>query len=171
MAEVLGWAKGGKRSSDQAASGPDLLSLFLISGLAFVVVGGADIALTFYPLNVGNAEWEFGTVTTVLNALALPTLGLVLIALWAGQRGVKWVQTALMWLFWVAALAVVLAGVLYAMTLPMALGSTGDPVIRVGVRKAITRSVVQMAIYTIAYVWIGFQIRRYRSVVHVNREE
>ena len=44
-------------------------------GVAFIVVGGVDFALTWYPMNFGNREWEFGTVTASFNGLPILLLG------------------------------------------------------------------------------------------------
>ena len=48
-------------------------------GFAFVVMGGTDITLAWYPAPFGNPEWEFGAISATLNGLALPTLGFYLL--------------------------------------------------------------------------------------------
>ena len=59
-------------------------------GLTFLLVGGADFPLTWYPTSLGNREREVGTVTVSSNGLpivvwgpwiALPSLGEICTAL------------------------------------------------------------------------------------------
>jgi hypothetical protein len=59
-------------------------------GLAFLVVGGSDFALVWFPLNFGNPEWEFGTVTQSFNGLPILLLGLGLLVAGADQVGRRW---------------------------------------------------------------------------------
>jgi len=43
------------------------------------------LALLWYPLQFGSADWEFGTISAYLNGMPLGTLGLALLA--AGAIG------------------------------------------------------------------------------------
>jgi hypothetical protein len=45
-------------------------------GCAFALVSLADVALAFYPIGFGSAEWEFATATAVMNNLPLALVGI-----------------------------------------------------------------------------------------------
>src|SRR6476619_3330346 len=80
---IVGAAKSQSLSSDKVASRPDSgssatrssWSLLGVLGGAFVVMGVADIALGIYPMAIGDPEWEFGVISSILNAFAIPTMG------------------------------------------------------------------------------------------------
>lgn len=117
-------------------------------GLAFLIVGGADFALTWYPMDFGNREWEFGTVTQSFNGLPIVVLGLGLLL-------TSSVLTDRRWLALVAAIGAlglllwVLAGVvLWLTTVPMALSGTPVQVLT-GMKKAIARTAVQSVTYPV----------------------
>ena len=46
---------------------------------AFLIVGGLDVGLVWYPAAFGNAGWEFGSVTAMLNGFPLPVMGSALL--------------------------------------------------------------------------------------------
>jgi len=60
--------------------------LLATAGWAFLVVGGMDVGLVWYPAAFGNAGWEFGSITTSLNGLPLPLMGLALVLASATAR-------------------------------------------------------------------------------------
>ncbi len=125
-------------------------------GLAFLVAGGADLVLTWLPAAFGSAEWEFGTITQTLNGLPVPTMGLVLVGLWGAATARRWVvlTTGIVWV--VLALCVLGMGGLYGLTVPVALKSTSNPLILLGLKKSIARSLVQVVAYAAAYFWLAF---------------
>jgi len=124
-------------------------------GLVFAVVSFADLVLSFYPLAIGDAEWEFGTVTTVLDGLPLMTigLGLALGAMVARGRlaGVKILSVV----FALIGLVLVLLTLRYAGHISEALAAVTEPAIKVGLRKGITKTLAQGTLYPIGFFWIG----------------
>jgi hypothetical protein len=124
-------------------------------GALFLAVGGLDLVLTWVPLGFGNPEWEFGTVTSMMDGLPVPTLGLVGIVGAARARGSRAAAQAGAVMLGSLALWVVLAGVLYATTLPIALRSVTDPVIRSGLHKAVIKTAVQCVAYPIGLSWLA----------------
>jgi hypothetical protein len=129
----------------------------LLAGLGalFVVVGGADLALTWLPLGFGNPEWEFGTVTSMMDGLPVPTLGLVALVA-AGQLGGSRVTSRIgSVLLAVFALWVVAAAILYATTVPLALRAVTEPVIRSGLNKAVIKTALQSVVYPIGLIWLA----------------
>lgn len=125
-------------------------------GLTFLVVGGADFALTWYPMDFGNREWEFGTVTASFNGLPILVLGLGLLltsSLLTERRWLVVVATAgaLGLLLWV----LVGAG-LWAASVPLALSATPTEV-AVGLQKALVKTSVQSVIYPVILGFLGWR--------------
>ncbi len=104
-------------------------------GLVFALVGGFDLLLTWYPLNFGNPNWEFGTVSATLDGLPVTTLGLALLLGAAVARGKRWLVRTMSVVFVALALVIVLAAMLYATDVPIALQSMTDPLIALGLKK------------------------------------
>src|SRR5215207_5253345 len=101
-------------------------SLFGLLGLLFLIVGGTDLVLLWYPAQLGNAQWEFGTPARMLESMPLVTLGLVL-SLGAGLAvGRRWWVVTLSILMLFMALAVVTAVFLFVTDIPLALGAVND---------------------------------------------
>lgn len=126
-------------------------------GLVFAVVSLADLALAWYPLRMGDGEWEFGTVTTVLNGMPLLTMGLGLAFGAAVARGKMATLRMIAVVF--GLLAVVLLGCLamYAGNISTALAAVPDPEIHLGLQKAIVKTVAQGVLYPLAFGWIAFR--------------
>ncbi|MBK6420778.1 MAG: hypothetical protein IPI38_14825 [Gemmatimonadetes bacterium] len=123
-------------------------------GLVFSVVALADLVLAWYPLQFGDAEWEFGTATTVLGGMPLLAMGLGLSFGSAVARG----KLGAVRLFAVGfgLLALLLIGVLalYAGTITTAL-ATIQPALKAGLQKAIIKTVAQGVLYPAAFLWIA----------------
>ena len=130
-------------------------------GLTFSVVGGLDVLLTWYPLQLGNAEWEFGTVTASLNGLPLFTMGMALLLGAAVARGSRWAVRLVAGGFGVVALTVILAALLWVTNIPLALHSVPDPVVKTGLKKAIVKTGVQAIGYPIGFAWIAIKAWRH----------
>jgi hypothetical protein len=131
-------------------------------GLTFLVVGGADFVLTWYPATFGSREWEFGTVTSSFNGLPILVLGLGLLLAAAAVLQRSWwtllsLLAAIILLLWILA-----AAVLWATTVPLALAST-PPELVTGIKKAIAKTTVQSVVYPVILaflVWRSFAVLR-----------
>ncbi|MEO8636489.1 MAG: hypothetical protein ABI587_14535 [Gemmatimonadales bacterium] len=124
-------------------------------GLVFAIVSFADLALAFYPFAFGDAEWEFGTVTTVLDGLPLFTIGLGLGLGSMVARGRLAGVRILSVVFGLIGVMLVLLTVRYAGHISQALGAVTEPAIKVGLRKAIITTLAQGTLYPIGFFWIG----------------
>lgn len=124
-------------------------------GLVFAIVSLADLILAFYPLAVGDAEWEFGTITTVMDGLPLLTIGLGLILGAMVARGRFAGVRILSVVFALIGLVLALLTLRYAGHISEALGAVTEPSIRIGLRKAITKTLAQGTLYPIGFCWIG----------------
>lgn len=130
-------------------------------GLAFTIVGGADLLLTWYPMNFGSPEWEFGTVTAALDGLPVPTLGLAMLLGVGAARGQRWLMRTLAIVFALLAIVIVTAAILYATNIPIALQSVPDAVVRTGLKKAIAKSTVQSVVYPAVFLWMAYKAWRH----------
>src|SRR5574341_375596 len=124
-------------------------------GLVFCGVGGLDLLLTWYPMQFGNAEWEFGTVSATLDGLPLFTMGLALLIGSSVARGQRWLVQTLAIVLVVMAVLVLAAAVLYVTNVPIALRAVSQPVIQTGLKKAIVKAAGQSVLYPLAYLWIA----------------
>jgi hypothetical protein len=130
-------------------------------GLVFTLVGGADLLLTWYPMAWGSPEWEFGTVTAALDGLPVPTLGLALLLGVGAARGQRWLMRTIAVAFALFAILIILAAIMYATNVPIALQAVQEPLIRTGLKKAITKSTIQSVVYPAAFLWIAFKAWRH----------
>src|SRR5713101_1853501 len=109
------------------------------AGWVFLLAGLADIALAWIPFNLGNAQWEFGTITSSLQSLPLPFLGAALIlAAGVARSRVWWARIGVLVLV-LLALWVIFCGVVYALNVPLALRSVKQPEVLFGLKKAVFR--------------------------------
>lgn len=126
-------------------------------GFVLAAIGAADVFLTWYPVDFGNAEWEFGTVSQSLNALPTVTMGL---GLWLGSSLVaqrRWLSRSLSVAFVVLAVGIVAAALLWLMTVPIALDSVQQSSIAVGLQKSIARTALQSVLYPVVFAVVGIK--------------
>lgn len=133
------------------------------AGFAFAMVAATDLALAWYPLGFGNAEWEFGTVTAVLNNFPLLIMGLGLLFSSAVGRGKAGLLKTISGLWLLLALMVVAMLALYARRIPEALQVVTDPLLREGIRESMAKVVVQGVLYPLAFAWMGIKGWKYAS--------
>ena len=150
------------RSGRAPAAGPPVARAPLtVLALALAIVGVADVALVWYPLDVGNPQWEFTTITRTFNGLALATIGiggLVALAIGSRRRGLTGVLSLVSTL---ATLAIVAAGALYLLAIPVALGAAPAALaesLALAIGKTLLYIVVYLAVYGFltVYGWRRF---------------
>jgi len=126
-------------------------------GGVLLIVGLIDLGLAFYPPMFGNPNWEFGTVSSQLNSLPVPMLGLALLLGAAVARG--WILGTRVWAIVgiVMAVLILAAAVIWALNLPLAFRSVQEPAARLGLKKSVAKSVAQAILYPVAFLWIGWQ--------------
>ena len=127
-------------------------------GAAFVIMGCIDIALGVYPLGFGDPEWEFGVVSSILNGLAIPTMGVFLLVGSLIARGKLRVARLLSVLSIVAAVGLVVLGLLYLTVLPIALKAVqGNAVVALGMKKAMVKGLVFLVAYVTLFLLLGIK--------------
>lgn len=135
-------------------SGGGSWQLIAALGWLFVVVGGTDALLVWYPFRFGNPDWEFGSITASLNGLPLPVMGLAMVLAAALARRQYLLVRVVGVLLGILALVVLLMGVMYATNVPIGLRSVTEPVARQGLKKAIVKTVVQLLFYPAGLAWL-----------------
>lgn len=133
-------------------------------GLVFLLVGGADFALVWFPASFGAREWEFATVTQSFNGLPILLLGVGLLMVASEQVDRRW-----WWYLAVGASALLLLWVLVGVALwtsnvGLALQTVPDE-LRGGIGKAVVRTTIQaiaypvLLVYLLKRAWIGGRAR------------
>jgi hypothetical protein len=126
-----------------------------LTGAVFFLIGSLNQWLAFVPVHIGSPEWEFGTVSSYLDALPLPALGATLFMASGIAQGKRWmVRTGSVLLVLMAGLILALV-VLYATDIPLALKSVSDPAIRLGLKKAIVKALGQGLGYPVVFAVIA----------------
>jgi hypothetical protein len=136
-------------------------SALRILGVVFIVAGGIDLALLWYPARFGLAEFEFATISSFVAGLPVLTTGLVVLAVVAVGTGNRGLQLVIgLAAAGILALLAVLV-VLFALTVPVALAARiTDPAIRIGVRKSIVKTTVQFMAYGLGYLALTWKLIR-----------
>ena len=132
-------------------------------GLVFAGVGGVDLLLTWYPMQFGNSEWEFGTVSAALDGLPVLTLGIALLMGSGAARGERWLIRTMAMVYVLLAVFILIAAVLYVTNVPIALKAVTQPVIRTGLKKAIAKAAGQSVLYPLAFLWIARKAWRHAA--------
>jgi hypothetical protein len=130
------------------------------AGWAFLAIGLLDVGLAWIPLNLGSVEWEFGTITRSFDSLPLPFLGTALIMGSGLARGKLWWGRVAVTVLVVLAVWIVVCAVLYGLNIPVALRSVQQPIVLLGIKKAIVRTGLQMGLYLVAIsgmAWLGMR--------------
>lgn len=152
----------------------DWVPVLLIGGLVLSLSGWVDVALFYWPLRFGDAEWEFGVISGSLDALPQPTLGLILLALAARAMPERRLFARLL----AAAAAVVtiaLVGlvIVFALDIPVAFnavanaarqaaasGAAVNPVVGSGLKRGIAKVLVFGAGYVAAFLGLAVVLGR-----------
>lgn len=155
-----------KRQPDRFQSDPQA-AWRLVSwvGLALGAVAYGDMFLGLWPLRIGDPQWEFGTVSRLMDSLPLVTMSTLLFFAGSVATGSR-VLIRLVGIWSVVFAVVLLVGMaLYALTLPLALGSVVDPVAKSGLKRAIAKTLLQGAVYPATFLALGVYGIRKRGTV------
>jgi hypothetical protein len=127
--------------------------------VVLAAAGLTDIALAFYPPNLGSAPWRFTTLVSVMNGLPVLSLGLLvglMAGLALGSRTVVQLATVANALLLIG-LVLALVGILTSVGAAMADVPEG---VQVGIRKATIKGVAFGVIFGAAHlfgVMVGFR--------------
>lgn len=157
---VMPEKKAGKGKAPLAAIPGQSWAILGWLGIVFLVVGGSDFALTWYPASFGNHEWEFGTVTASFNGLPIVVMGVALVLAAALQTGRRWLLALGTIVAVVMCLWILMGAALWATNVPLALKSVPEGVV-LGMKKSLSKTLVQSATYPIAFAYLA--VRGFRS--------
>ena len=111
-------------------------------GVAFFILGLIDIALGWYPAAFGNLEWEFGTISGSLNALAIPMLGLYLMLASSIARSDRRMARVVCVLMGLLLATLIVLGAIYLTVVPVAIRAVaGNPAVSLGIEKGVVKAV------------------------------
>ena len=152
------------RPRTQTIFGADWVPWVLGRNLAivFLLMGGADLALLWYPPAFGSPEFEFATISRFVDGLPVFMMGLGLLALtgiggmW---RGATWTAFGISVLF---AVLLMLLAAIFVTDVPIALRAVQQPMVQVGVRKAIAKALFGLAVYWFFLVYLA--VRTFQSL-------
>jgi len=120
--------------------------------LVLLLVSLLDLGMLWWPVRLGDMNWEFGTVSATVDALPLPTLalfGLLVIAILRGQSG--WgIPLAVVLGATVLLLAAMLA--VHALNLPLLARAVEEPGSREAVQRAALKTIGSLLAYLALYI-------------------
>lgn len=156
--------KGGdrKRLEDRSPSPGQAWLIVGGLGLALGFVGSLDLVLLFFPPRFGNAEWEFASISAGLNGLPVLALGLGLVVAAGVARGNRSVVRVGAVVFGVLGVVIIGLAAVYLLTVPIALGSTSDPVTLLTIKKSIAKTVGQVLVYPTMFLAMAVFVWRVR---------
>jgi hypothetical protein len=123
-------------------------SLIMATGATFAIIGLVDLALMWYPLRLGSAPWEFGTLSSTFDNLPMTALGVALVTL--GVIRHPWLGAT--WVRGVAVLYVILGVLLLGMAVLYGLAAVEvigrAPQESMGAfKRALVKNVVEIVAY------------------------
>lgn len=126
-----------------------------IVGLVFFILGLATLGTVWFPLQLGDPEWELGTASQFLDTFPLLGLGMAFLVAHGAAAGRRWQMRAIAVFCIVVAVFMWLSLTLYATVLPMALRAAADPVALTPIKKAAAKTGVQSLLYPFGLLWLA----------------
>ncbi len=154
-----GQGSGGGVPDEQTA-----WAMGFLCGLTVAAVGALDSALLFYPPQWASLDWEFGTISGLIEGMPLMTLGLGAMAVSATANGWRKWRRVLSIVALLITLLLVTMMVIYALDLPAAFRAL-QPAMIGPVKKAVLKTVLMGLMYVVFYATLGvWTWRRLKSL-------
>ncbi len=144
----------------QAAPLPLPWGVLRALGATLALVGALDLGLLWYPAQWGSPEFEFATISRFADGLPVISMGLALLvvsALAAESRRASWVACGLVGAM---ALLVAVLGLVFLLDVPIALRANLDPTVRLGVKKVIVKTLLELGIWWLLMAFLAFKAYR-----------
>ena len=155
--KVLASDKDAKRKGGEKRIDPILAWAVLgWAGIVFLIVGGSDFALTWYPMNFGNREWEFGTVTASFNGLPILVMGVGFLLAASLQLGRKWWAGLAFVVSAILTLWIIAGAFIWATNVPLALQAAPAEVMT-GIKKALVKTTIQSLTYPVLFGFLAYK--------------
>jgi hypothetical protein len=135
-----------------------------LGGLGWVLLAASlsDLGLTWYPLEIGRPEWEFGTIAASYSGVPLLAMALAIImssGFALGRRGIVRLSAGVMI---VLGLLMVAGTVLFLLDVPLAL-RLSPPEVLLGIKKTIAKTIVLGAVFPLFFLIAGIVALRASS--------
>ena len=145
--------------SEDAATGfsPDVRSawkILSVLGLALAAVGAVDLIMLIYPARLDSLDWEFATISGLVDGLPLTTLGFGLMLASAVARGARFGRLALLITMLVMALLITVALLLFLLDVPAVLRAA-QPQLKPTMQKAVLKTGLMGTLYLLLYSTLG----------------
>lgn len=124
-------------------------------GLVFLLLGLLEAGTAWFPLQLGDPEWELGTTSHFFDTFPLLGLGISFLLATSIARGHRWSARALATFCVLLAVFMWLALALYATVLPMAFKYVANPDALTPIKKAGAKTAVQALLYPFALLWLA----------------
>lgn len=132
-----------------------LWRMFAVLGLAFLLIGLVTAGTLWFPLELGEPEWELGTSSTFFDTFPLLGLGIAFLVSSSVALGRKWSTRSVAAACILVAVFMWLAFALYGTVVPMALRVVQNPIALTPIKKAAAKTVVQAVVYPFALLWLS----------------
>jgi hypothetical protein len=132
-----------------------LWRMFAALGLAFLIIGLINAGTLWFPLDLGEPEWELGTSSTFFDTFPILGLGIGFLAASSVALGRKWSARSVAATCILVAVFMWLVLALYATVLPMVLRVVNNPIALTPIKKAAAKTGVQALIYPFALLWLA----------------
>lgn len=120
-------------------------------GLVLLLAGLGDWTLAWFPMRLGSAEWEFGTVVSSFSGLPLVTLGFAGVLGAGVARGIRWQVILTAWILLLFATWILAGLVLFSLDIPVAMKAVQGAA-RLGIMKAIAKTSFLGVLFLTGYV-------------------
>jgi hypothetical protein len=162
MKEPVVSAHGDSRTAVEQADNASGWKYLFVIGIALAVIGFINLALLFFPPRWASLDWEFGTLSGIVDGLPLVTIGVGAMCAAAVANG--WVLTrrlmALLTILMALLMAVV--GVMFALDVFAVLKVVQPamkPTIKLAAVKTSLSSLTYFALYLALGVWTWRRLR------------
>lgn len=122
----------------------------------------SDLVLTWYPLEIGRPEWEFGTVAASYSGVPLLAMALAIIMSAGFALGRRWMVRLSAGLLIALGLLMAAGTVLFLLDVPLAL-RLSPPEVLLGIKKTIAKTVVLGAVFPLFFLVAGMAAMRASS--------
>ena len=133
-------------------------------GLTLLLAALIDSGLALVPMAFGNAEWETGTISSLMAGLPLVTIGLGGMWVSAACLTRRWLLATMGFVLLGAAASVLVLLLLFTLNVPTALHATQNEAHLV-IQKLVLKTLVLGLTFSIAYIVMGvLSFRQARGV-------
>lgn len=123
-------------------------SLFVAIGSGLAVVGLVDLALLWFPMQMGTAAWEFATISRTFTNAPMTMVGLVLIAVGLLRRGIRpIVIRRAAFVFAALSFVLVAMGMLFGLAVPAVLSQASGDAASEALKRVILKNGIEIVVY------------------------